>query len=43
MTPLLLTFSENGEIEVYLLWPALLMPGIWMRDGAERVRRYLTG
>jgi len=33
---LILSMGENIEIEAYLLWPALLMLGIHMREGANR-------
>lgn len=36
MTLVLLSFGENIEIEAYLLWPALLMLGIHLREVADR-------
>lgn len=36
MTLVLLSFGENIEIEAYLLWPALLMLGVHLREVADR-------
>ncbi len=41
-TILLLTMGENLEIEVYLLWPALLMLGCHLRE-MEEERKALSG
>ncbi|SMR72709.1 hypothetical protein SAMN04488030_1509 [Aliiroseovarius halocynthiae] len=36
LTLILLSFGENIEIEVYLLWPALMILGIHLREVADR-------
>jgi hypothetical protein len=36
---LILSMGENIEIEAYLMWPALLLLGIHLREMAERKRQ----
>ncbi len=43
LTFLLLSFGENIEIEVYLMWPALVMLGCHLREVASKNQKAVPG